>query len=87
MYVELNILHIYLLSNISILVLRTVTALKLSNRVLVRRDFTILFVIYIYPGVYVKPVEFLLNIIYLPKSNEEYFIGNGSLYRVITWNQ
>ena len=76
MYVEFNVPHIYSHSNISI-VLRPMT-LKLYC-VLVYRDFPILLVIYIVSlGVSVRPVEFSLNIICLPKSNEEYFTGNGS---------
>ena len=77
MYVQFNIPHIYLLSNISI-VLRPMR-LKLVCVLLVFRNFPILFVIYISLGACVKRVEFsLFNVIYLFMSNEEYFAGDGS---------
>jgi hypothetical protein len=81
MYVEFDIPHIYLLSNIFIVLKPTLEALKLHCGVLVWRDFLIFLIIHISEspaGISVRLVEFALDIIYLPKSNEEYFNGSSS---------
>lgn len=72
MYVEFNIPHVYLLSNRDIPIALRPTTLKLPCElvcILVWRDFQIFLIIYISLGVLVsesvKPVKFVLNIIYL----------------------
>jgi hypothetical protein len=84
MYVKFNIPHISFLSNVSLVLRPMLATLKLC-RVLVCRDFQIFFVVYSVYDVTTKltsrlVLEFSLNIIYLPKSNEEYFTGNGVLH-------
>ena len=74
MYVKFDIPHIFSLSNISIVLRPTMTVVTLKLYfVLVCRGFLVFLFVHISPGVCVRPVEFVLNIIYLPPSpNEEY---------------
>ena len=79
MYVEFDIPHIYFLSKISIVLRPTMTVKTLKlDCVLVWRDFPIRLIIHIFPSVSraVRSVEFVLEIIYLPKSNEGYLIDH-----------
>ena len=80
MYVEFDIPHIYLLSNIFIVLRPTLATLKL-HCVLVWRDFPIFFNYSYFPVCMISSCKIgrialnALNIIYLPKSNGEYISG------------